>query len=57
MAADLLAVKELKEACFFLKSDINSGCIDINFYIAKHCFDVLNEPLKDIFEVSLKIYV
>ena len=39
---------ELKEALFFLKTNINSGYDEIGANVIKNCFNELNDPLKHL---------
>ena len=39
---------ELKEALFFLKTNINSGYDEIGSNVIKNCFNELNDPLKHL---------
>ena len=57
LALDSLTRNEPKEAFLSLKTNKSSDCDDIILNIVTHCFNVFYEPLKYVFEISLKSVV
>ena len=49
-----LSINELKEVFFSWKTNKSPGYDDINFNVLKKCFGEINEPLKQLFNLSLE---
>ena len=54
MSADLLAVDKLLEPCSPIKTNKSKFCDEINFNMVRHCFGILHESSKYVFEISSK---
>lgn len=52
MSADLLAVDKLLEPCSPIKTNKSKLCDEINFNMVRHCFGILHESSKYVFEIS-----
>ena len=54
MGTKPLSMNELKDAFYYLKSNKIPGYDDISYNIIKKCFGSLCEPLKYLFNISMK---
>ena len=54
MEKNFLSINELKETFFSLKTNKSPGYDDIDFNVAKKCLGEINEPLQNLFNLSLE---